>query len=289
VLVLAVGIAVVDTAVTRPLPFTVMVGTVVELPNAPVFELTVASVSAALTATLPSNETVHDASPVAVIERAVASVVAVVALPVSAPVKLVEATEVNPASVVELAPSAIAVVPTVTELFTNLLLAILPANIVLVTVLVSPVVTTVPVVAGSVNTVPVPAIAAGTICTLPEVAPGSVTLKMPVSAKFALPRFRATDVVPIKWVSARLAIVESAAIVTAELPLKLVPLKPSPIVSALVVFPAIIMLAEPSKLTPLIVRAVCSVVAVVAFPDSAPKTVVTFKSLFRFQRSFALV
>ena len=49
---------------------------------------------------------------------------------------------------------------------------ILPANIVLVTVPVSPFVTTVPVVAGSVIVV-VPAVAVGCNVTVPDVAPGS--------------------------------------------------------------------------------------------------------------------
>ena len=122
--------------------------------------------------------------------------VAVLALPVNAPVKPVEVTLVKPANVVELAPNAIAVVPIVVLLFANavfgiltkrafgsvpkvilealvvsvvaevakpviLLVAIEPANIVFVTVPVSPVVTIVPVVAGNVITVPVPATAAG--------------------------------------------------------------------------------------------------------------------------------
>ena len=58
---------------------------------------------------------------------------AVLALPVNAPVKPVDVTLVKPTNVVELAPSAIAVVPTVTELLTNLALAILPASIAFVT------------------------------------------------------------------------------------------------------------------------------------------------------------
>ena len=55
----------------------------------------------------------------------VEKVVAVDALPVNAPVKPVEVTDVNPANVVELAPRAIAVVPTVIELFVKEALAIL--------------------------------------------------------------------------------------------------------------------------------------------------------------------
>jgi oxygen-dependent protoporphyrinogen oxidase len=55
---------------------------------------------------------------------------------------------------------------------------------------------TVPVVAGSVMTVPVPAIAVGIICAVPEVEPGSVTLEIPVRARFAEARLRVTAVVP---------------------------------------------------------------------------------------------
>ena len=55
----------------------------------------------------------------------------------------------------------------------------------------------VPVVAGSVRTVPVPATALGVIWAEPDVAPGSVTLVMPVNAWLAELRFNATAVVPI--------------------------------------------------------------------------------------------
>ena len=58
-------------------------------------------------------------SPVMAIVLAVASLVAVAALPVSSPVKPVDDTEVNPAMVVADAPKAIAVVPTVIELLAN--------------------------------------------------------------------------------------------------------------------------------------------------------------------------
>lgn len=67
-------------------------------------------------------------------------------------------------------------------LLVSLLLAIEPANMVFVTVPVSPVVIIVPVVAGIVKIVPVPATAVGISCTLPEVDPGKVALKIPVSA-----------------------------------------------------------------------------------------------------------
>jgi len=124
--------------------------------------------------------------------------VTVLALPVRAPTKDVEVTDVKPARVVLEAPRAMAVVPTVTELFAKallgtevnlafgnvplvifdafvvsvvadvakpviLLVAIEPASIVLVTVAESPVVTIVPVVAGIVNTVPVPTAEVGII------------------------------------------------------------------------------------------------------------------------------
>ena len=78
----------------------------------------------------PSNAT-------PLILRAVASLVAVSAFPVSAPVNPVDVTDVNPANVVEDAPSDIDVVPTVTAEFESLAFAIEPASIVFVTVPVS--------------------------------------------------------------------------------------------------------------------------------------------------------
>jgi hypothetical protein len=69
------------------------------------------------------------------------------------------------------------------------------ANIVVVTVPESPVVTTVPVVAGNVMVV-VPAVAVGWRVTVPDVAPGKATLLMPVSARFVDVLFKATAVVP---------------------------------------------------------------------------------------------
>lgn len=84
--VVAVGIAVAEAAVTKPLAFTVKLGIVTESPKLPMFELTVASVSAALTAALPSTAlSVAVASPVKLKLRAVAQRVAVEALPLSAP------------------------------------------------------------------------------------------------------------------------------------------------------------------------------------------------------------
>jgi hypothetical protein len=58
-------------------------------------------------------------------------------------------------------------------------LAIEPANIVLVTVPVSPVLTTVPETAGKVSVL-VPATAAGVKVILPEVEPGNPILEIPV-------------------------------------------------------------------------------------------------------------
>ena len=52
------------------------------------------------------------------------------------------------------------------------------------------------------------------------------------------------------------------------------PLKPVPIVNALVAVALIVILEEPSKFTPLIVRAVANFVAVDAFPVNDPVTVV---------------
>ena len=101
---------------------------------------------------------------------AVCHAVAVEALPVRAPTNVVEVTEVKPANVVTVAPRDTAVEPIVTELFVSLALAIEPANIVLVTDPVSPVVTTVPVIAGRVIVfVPAAAVAAKVI--VPDVEP----------------------------------------------------------------------------------------------------------------------
>jgi hypothetical protein len=107
---------------------------------------------------------------------------------------------------------------TVTEEFESLALAILPANMVFVTVPVSAVVITVPVTAGRVMVLE-PATAIGCRTMVPEVAPGRVTLEIPVRARFAEARFRATEVVPINVVSALNATVESTAIVMGVDPL----------------------------------------------------------------------
>ena len=57
----------------------------------------------------------------------VASAVAVLPLPVNAPVKLVEATEDNPVTDVTVPPSVIVVVPNVVLLFTNFAFVKLPS------------------------------------------------------------------------------------------------------------------------------------------------------------------
>jgi len=74
------------------------------------------------------------------------------------------------------------------------------AIIVLVTVPESPVVTTVPVVAGKVIVVD-PATALGCNVIVPDVDPGSATEVIPAKAKLALALFNATLVVPIYVVS----------------------------------------------------------------------------------------
>ena len=56
---------------------------------------------------------------------ALVAVVAVSALPVNAPIKLVAVTEVSPVKVVEVPPSAIEVLPIVTELFVKALFGML--------------------------------------------------------------------------------------------------------------------------------------------------------------------
>ena len=129
--------------------------------------------------------------------------VAVVALPLKAAV-IVPAEKLPDASRATMADAVFAFVAVVAEFETlpaveivlSLVSAIDPANIVLVTVPVSPDVIAVPVVAGSVKTVPVPATAAGTTCTDPDVDPGIVALKIPVNAWLAEARFKATAVVP---------------------------------------------------------------------------------------------
>ena len=94
----AVRYAVFEAAVTRPFALTVSVL------NVPTFALTVANVPAAVTLALPLNDgLVHVKSPVIASVRPVARVVAVEALPVSAPVNVV-ALIVVPVSAPESVP-----------------------------------------------------------------------------------------------------------------------------------------------------------------------------------------
>lgn len=111
----------------------------------------------------------------------------------------------------------------VTELLVSFPLAILPASIAFVTVPVSPVVTTVPDVAGRVIVV-VPAIATGWSSTVPELEPGRVTDEIPASARLPDPRLSVIDVVPMKVVSDVRAIVpELSGIVRVRVVLALIP------------------------------------------------------------------
>ena len=132
------------------------------------------------------------------VARAVAVEALPVTLPVSAPVKAVDDTEVSPASVVDDAPSAIAVVPTVT------LELVKPAFGIVATELITPdeeVVTYPDVVSGSVT---VPVNVGDAVVAIPVTAPVEpFTLSTPV-----------------------------LAIVTAPEPLYEVPERPVPIVSA---------------------------------------------------------
>jgi len=141
-------------------------------------------------------------------------VVAVSALPVREPTKVVEVTDVKPARVVLEAPSAIAVLPTVIELFNSLALAIEPASIVLVTVPVSPVVTIVPVTAGRVI-VFVPAVAVAAKVIVPEVEPfnrmffpaASAKCSEEVHAVVALTQLNVLSVAPLRVIPPPSAVV----------------------------------------------------------------------------------
>lgn len=137
---------------------------------------------------------------------AVEALVAVLAFPDKFPVKVVAVTvvaltevaviELNPVKLVAELPKLIEVEPIVILEFDNLLFEIAPANIVFVTEPTSPVVTKVPVVAGTVIVV-VPEIAAGLIVILPEVVPGNVIEEIPERAKLPELLFSATLVDPI--------------------------------------------------------------------------------------------
>ena len=114
--------------------------------------------------------------------------------------------EVRPLNEDAVPPKDTFVDPRVRELFVSFELAIEPANIALVTVLVSPVVTIVPFVAGIVIMVLVPATAAGISSTEPEVEPGIVTESIPFKANELEDLPRATPVVPMYVVGAAVAI-----------------------------------------------------------------------------------
>jgi len=186
--------------------------------------------------------------------------VAVDALPVNAPTNVVEVTDVNPARVVELAPSDIAVVPIVTELLAKLALVIpaVPERLLLVNSLIvfEP--------AAIVLFVSVSVVARPTSVSV-EVG----RVKVPVLT--IVPMTGLVKVLLVRvCVPVNVATVESIAIVTAVEPLKLVPDKPVPIVSAFVVFAVIVISDEPLNATPLILREVSRVVAVDALPVRAP-------------------
>lgn len=110
-----------DVAVVRPLPLTVILRNVSVCGEA----FTVASVIGIVALPDPSNEA---DVPVASVDSEnvlpIASTVAVDALPVRAPTNDDDVTEVNPTSVVDVAPSAMFVEPIVTELFVSALLGI---------------------------------------------------------------------------------------------------------------------------------------------------------------------
>jgi hypothetical protein len=112
--------------------------------------------------------------------------VAAVAIAVAVMVPAVKLPEESRATIAEAVLADVAVVAEfdtllAVEIVLSFVSAIEPASIVLVTVPESPVVMIVPVVAGIVRTVPVPTAAVGISCTVPDVEPGSVTLKIPSS------------------------------------------------------------------------------------------------------------
>jgi hypothetical protein len=119
------------------------------------------------------------------IARAVCKVVAVEALPVSAPTKAVDVTDAKPANVVTVAPSDTAVEPIVTELLVRDPLPILDKVLVepeidlLVRVSVVALPTNVSVAAGRVKVV-VPAIAVARTVVVPEVEPLNVAPVAPI-------------------------------------------------------------------------------------------------------------
>ena len=137
----------------------------------------------------PSNDTEPETSPLKEIVRAVANLVAVLALPVNAPTKDVEVTEERPVKVVTVAPSATLVLPMVTELLVSELLPIFervllaPEIVLLVRVCVPSNVTTVESIS---NVTLVAAPTAATVEVRP-VPPTKVIVSVP----------RATESVPV--------------------------------------------------------------------------------------------
>ena len=95
--------------------------------------MTVASVMSAVALADPLKFTVQAASPVADMLLDVCNAVAVLALPVNAPVNVVAVTDVNPASVVAVAPSEMLVDRTVIELLVSapfgILLKFVPVSV----------------------------------------------------------------------------------------------------------------------------------------------------------------
>jgi hypothetical protein len=104
----------------------------------------------------------------------VCSVVAVDALPVRAPTKDVDVIDERPTIVVSVPPSDTEELPIVIELLSNLAFWIEPLSIVFVTVPESPVVTTLPLVAGKTIFTVVAIVSAGLIVREPLVLPESV-------------------------------------------------------------------------------------------------------------------
>ena len=111
----------------------------------------------------------------------------------------------------------------------------------------------------------------------------------PDSVAVIVPAEKLPDASRATTLEAVLADVASTAAVIAAEPLKLPPVRYEPSVRVLVVLAVTVMFAVPSKLVPLIVRAVCRAVAVaalpeqedevVALPDRAPDTVPTVSVL----------
>ena len=114
------AIAVCPAAVTNPFAFTVTVLTCDADPKEPTLLFTVASVRGIDAFAAPVKAAlVPVPSPETLMVLPVCRAVAVLALPVSAPVKVVLETDVNPDRVEALAPKAMLVLPTVIVLFVS--------------------------------------------------------------------------------------------------------------------------------------------------------------------------